>query len=88
MGWDELRGQKIFNPVNIVRSVWNCRAELAIWNPPINSMVVVEEDAGELAGGAEVSPVDRRTASPRGDEDEGLEGGVERGEDREIWRLC
>lgn len=51
---------------------------------PVDAVVVVEEDAGELAGGVEVGPVDGRAAGSRRGEDKGLERRVEGGEEGEI----
>lgn len=72
--------------MDVVRSVWNSRAKLSIWNPPVDAVVVEEEDARELPRGCEVGEVDGGAASPRGHGDEGREGGVERRQRREVRR--
>jgi len=58
--------------VNVVGPVWNSRAKLSIWNPPVDAMVVEEEHARELPRGGEVGEVDGR-ASALGDGDVGAE---------------
>lgn len=49
-------------------------------------MILLEEHPGELACGIEVGPVDGR-ATTAGDEDEGLEGGVQGGQQPEVGRF-
>lgn len=72
--------------MNVIRSVRHRGTQLPVRDPPVNGVVVEEEDASELASGVEVGPVDGRTAGA-GAEDEGMEGGVERGKDGEVRRV-
>lgn len=52
---------------------------------PVETVVVEKQDPGELAGGVEVGPVDPGSAAAVGDE--GAEGRVEGGQEREIRRV-
>lgn len=53
---------------------------------PVEAVVVEKQDPSELAGGVEVRPVDPGSAVAAV-EDEGVEGGVEGGQEREIGRV-
>lgn len=54
----------------------------------MDAVVVQEEDAGELAGGVKIGPVDGGAAGAGRGEDEGAEGGVEGGQEAEVrWLL-
>lgn len=65
--------------MDIIGSVGHRRAELAIRNPPMEVMVMEEEDTCELTCGVEVGPVNSGATSVVGVEDEGVEGRVKRG---------
>lgn len=56
---------------------------------PVEAVVVEEQDPGELAGGVEVGPVDPGSAAAAAAAvgDEGAEGRVEGGQEREIRRV-
>lgn len=59
--------------MDVVGSVGYSWAELPIRNPPIDSMIVKEQDPGEFSSGIEVGPIDSGAAVTRV-EDEGCEG--------------
>lgn len=65
--------------MDIIGSVGHRRAELPIRNPPMEVMVMEEEDTCELTSGVEVGPVNSGATSVVGVEDEGVEGRVKRG---------
>lgn len=72
--------------MDVVGPVGNSWAELPVGNPPAEAVVVEEEDASELSCGVVVGPVDAGSRAS-GEEDEGLEGRVERGQRGEIGRV-
>lgn len=71
--------------MDVVGSVGDSWAELSVRNPPAEGVVVEEEDASELSRGVVVGPVD--AGSRAGEENEGLERRVERGQRGEIGRV-
>lgn len=78
-------GEEVVDPVDVVGSVGDGRAELSVGDPPGEGVVVEEEDACELSCGVVVGPVDAGARGGGGGEgDEGFEGRVEGGQGGEI----
>lgn len=83
--WEDVRGgEEVVDPVDVVGSVGDGRAELSVGDPPGEGVVVEEEDACELSCGVVVGPVDAGARGGGGEGDEGFEGRVEGGEGGEI----
>lgn len=74
---NDVRREKIFNPMDVVRPVGYSRAELTIGNPPVKRMIMEKQNAGEFSGGVKVGPINVGT-TVMGVVDKRLEGWVER----------
>jgi hypothetical protein len=59
----------------VIQSVRNSRAQLPIRNPPIDGIIIVEENSSEFPGGIKVRPIDTGAAIG-GVENIGMKRGV------------
>lgn len=75
---NEVGREKIMKPVNVIAPVGYSGTELSIRNPPVERVAVMEQDAGEFAGGVEVGPINGGTRVRSGELEERVEGRVER----------
>ncbi|RHN62910.1 hypothetical protein MtrunA17_Chr4g0052591 [Medicago truncatula] len=51
--------------MNVIRPIGYSGTKLPIWNPPVERMVMVEQDTGEFTRGIEVGPIDCGVPSMR-----------------------